>query len=459
MTMNLNKLKEEVVQGFRNNKGKCGVRLYPPINPADIICEIISRYFAANPDKKVFIAVDCYATRKDIIKCLKENKISQDNIKILSLDYINHKYKYHTDLMITVGINDNVSDIYYLMRYCTFMFCVITKNNLNTEFNIEVGKLFPFITTTVTAEQVRTDNVYSPVEETLLGVELSYDDRIEYDKQSDYITTSLTIFGDFYNIDKCKRGDVKLGISASEIRESIARDNGWSDTLDTSIELNRQIDAIYNPNVLFERANTVYNIIKQRRDLITDNVVKLEVIKNIILDNPNSKILVLSKRGEYAALITKYLNDNNIKCGDYHDAIENTIAIDDAGFPILVKSGVNKGKPRVIGAQAISTNNLKKFNDGTLDVLSIKNASNNKLQCEVDILIITSPMCEEIYDIKQRFLYVQFNSVPNIVYNIFCINTSEHDRVDKKKNTSIHTIINNCENNQKMTDDFEGIIL
>ena len=42
---------------------------------------------------------------------------------------------------------------------------------------------------------------------------------------------------------------------------------------------------------------------------------------------------------------------------DSHDCIEDTIAVDEMGIHILVKSGVNKGKPRVIGSQAQSSLN------------------------------------------------------------------------------------------------------
>ena len=37
-----------------------------------------------------------------------------------------------------------------------------------------------------------------------------------------------------------------------------------------------QIDNIYNPNILFEKANTIYNITRERANLVTDNKNKLQ---------------------------------------------------------------------------------------------------------------------------------------------------------------------------------------
>ena len=307
---------------------------------------------------------------------------------------------------------------------------------------------------------IRHDNIYSPVEEHRYGVELSDDDRELYNKYTDYITTCISIFGELSNIEKCKKGDDKLGISAADFRNTIAYENGWREDLDTNIPFMKQIDDIYNPNILFERACTFYTITKQRRDLVCDNDAKLEVIKNICLDNKDKKILIISKRGEYAAKITKYLNENSdIKCGDYHDCIEDAIAIDDMGIPILVKSGVNKGKPRVIGAQAQSSLNERRFNAGYINALSIKSASNIKLKIACDIVILTSSLCDNIIEVKSRFTDIVFNSVPTKTFRVYCNSTIENDKLNKEKENTLFTIINETENNVLYDENSGDIIL
>ena len=222
----------------------------------------------------------------------------------------------------------------------------------------------------------------------------------------------------------------------------------------------KQIDDIYNPNILFERACTFYTIAKQRRDLVCDNDAKLEVIKNICLDNKDKKILIISKRGEYAAKITKYLNENSdIKCGDYHDCIEDAIAIDDMGMPILVKSGVNKGKPRVVGAQAQSSLNERRFNAGYINALSIKSASNIKLKIACDMVIFTSPLCDSIINVKKRFTNISFDNILTKTYMLYCIGTLENNKLNNEKENAIISVIDETENNVIYDENSGDIIL
>lgn len=457
------KLINQVVDGFQRLKGKASVYCFSKDVIPELLYHIITRLTQKYKDASIFIVVDCYDTRKNIIGYLKENNIREDtgyNIRCLSVDYVREQYKYSYALTITVGVNDNFSILNKLYRESKFTLSILTKNIMDNNFINNVRNILPCIDTADLDIAIRHDNIYSPVEEHRYGVELSDDDRELYNKYTDYITTCISIFGDLSNIEKCKKGDDKLGISATDFRNTVAHENGWREDLDTNISFMKQIDDIYNPNILFERACTFYTIAKQRRDLVCDNDAKFEVIKNICLDNKDKKILIISKRGEYAAKITKYLNENSdIKCGNYHDCIEDAIAVNDIGIPILVKSGVNKGKPRVIGAQAQSSLNERRFNAGVINVLSIKSASNVKLKIACDIVIFTSSLCDNIIEVKSRFTDVVFNGVPTKTFRIYCNSTIENDKLNKEKENTLFTIINETENNVLYDENSGDIIL
>lgn len=457
------KLINQVVDGFQRLKGKASVYCFSKDVIPELLYHIITRLTQKYKDASIFIVVDCYDTRKNIIGYLKENNIREDtgyNIRCLSVDYVREQYKYSYALTVTVGVNDNFSILNKLYRESKFTLSILTKNIMDNNFINNVRNILPCIDTADLDIAIRHDNIYSPVEEHRYGVELSDDDRELYNKYTDYITTCISIFGDLSNIEKCKKGDDKLGISATDFRNTVAYENGWNENLDTNIPFMKQIDDIYNPNVLFERACTFYTIAKQRRDLVCDNDAKFEVIKNICLDNKDKKILIISKRGEYAAKITKYLNENSdIKCGDYHDCIEDAIAVNDIGIPILVKSGVNKGKPRVIGAQAQSSLNERRFNAGVINALSIKSASNVKLKIACDIVIFTSSLCDNIIEVKSRFTDVVFNGVPTKTFRVYCNSTIENDKLNKEKENTLFTIINETENNVLYDENSGDIIL
>lgn len=350
------KIKEKVIQqvldGFQRLKGRASFYCFTKEIIPDIVFNIILKFHSKNKDDAIFIVVDKYETRKKLVDCFKANNMTTEdgyNIRILSADYVNPKYHYSYKLIITVGINDKYMLLNHLYDNSKFMISILTENIMDNDFITRTRAILPNINVDNISNKVRNDYIHSPVEEHRIGVDMSDTDRTIYDKYTNYINDCVSIFGDLKTIEKCKYGDEVLNISATEFRNNIAKQNGWRHDLDTNIAFYKQIDDIYNPNILEEKARNFYSIAKLRRDLCTDNVDKLSVINDICNANKDKKILIVSKRGEFAAQITKFLNDNNQNlsadgivykiCGDYHDCIADCIATDDEGNPIYIKSG------------------------------------------------------------------------------------------------------------------------
>lgn len=445
MKTNLSKYVEEVISGFQLNKGKASVYCFPPISFAEVILKLIDQFYTRSPNEQVLIVVDSYNTRKAIMDLIAKTNATY-NIKILTDSFINKKYRYEYRLIITVGLNEDLDLIEFLNGQSKFILAILTKNIMDNAFINNLRSFLPNIEITVSNNSVRTDIIYSPVEEYRVGVTITDEDRELYDKCCEYISTSVAIFGDMSNVEKCRIGEPTLNISAAEFRETIAKENGWNTELDTSISWNKEIDDIYNPNVLLERSNNFYNIVRQRKDLLTDNHRKLVQVYKICFDNLGKKILIVSKRGDFAATITKFLNEaETFECVDYHDNIEAGVKLDMYGNPVLVKSGPNKGTPTVIKAQAISKINMNRFNDGMVNIMSIKNSSNIELKVTVDLVIFTSPLVDDIIAFKTRFGNVTFNSIPTINYKLYCIGTVEHKRLIDQKENNLITVIDNNE--------------
>lgn len=439
---NLSKFIKEVLDGFLSNKGKGSV--YCVNNEyAKVVKEVIEKFREKSPENPIFIVVDTYTTRQAIVKALKTNKdINMDIIKVISADYVNEKYRYAYRLIVTVGIDD-FDKLKFLNTHATFMISLLTKSITNTTLISNIRSILPDIKTTVSAVAVRADHIYSPVEEVHQSVKLSIDDQEGYQKYTDYITNCTAIFGTLDNIQKCKFGDSKLNISGSEFRNMVARENGWNEELDTTVEFQKQIDDTYNPNVLLERAMNFYNMAHQRRNLLTDNLCKLDEILSICQEHKGERIMIVSMRAEFARTITNHINENSdIICRDYHDCIPDAIAMDMYGEVIPIKSGKDKGKPKILKAQSLSTLNLSDFNNSVCNVLSIKNASDTKLKTAIDVVIFTSPFCNDIIDFKTRFTGIEFTSKPNKVYKIYCSNTIESSHLSKQKESPLITIIN-----------------
>lgn len=440
------KFAKDIMDGFQRNLGRGSCYCLNPIKPYYLIAKCILAYNNKHPNKQILIVVDNFNSRQHIQNELKRLKPNEDyNIKILSKEYINSKYHYNYEYIITCNVDD-LFTIRKLYNESTFMLSIFTEVIKEQKLIQEIRTLLPNIISNVNPEEARLAIIYLPVEEYHVGVDFTQEDKDKYDKCTNFINQSIKIFGDLKNIEKCKRGVPELNISASEFRTNLAYENGWRETLDTTVELFAKIDEIYNPNTLFERACTFYNITSERRNLLTDNIQKIDEIINICKKHFDKRILIVSKRGEFAAEISKRINEEtSLICLDYHDCIEDAMLVDDMGMPVLHKSGVNKGKPRIIKAAAISTRNLVEFNLGRANILSIKYSSDAKLKTNIDLIILTDGLYDDITSIRKRFTNIEFDEEITICYRLYCKNSLEAKILKDYRPTANIKIIDNNE--------------
>lgn len=442
---NEQKLIVQLIDGFKAQKGKASCYAYKPLKPENIIATFINLHRQKCQDTTIFIVTRDYEERLKIKEILENHGLAH-NVTILTNTYIKTNYNYRYTFTFIIGQNKDYWVIKHLSEQSKFTFNILTDYNSNGVFNDWISKNLPIIKTNINTNDLVKDRLNYPVEERHIGVELSDDDKKQSDKYDDYIKTSMTIFGSFENADKCRIGDNILNISAGEFRYQLAKENGWSETLDTTIEFNKNIDDIYNPNALFERANVLYNIIRERSNLVTDNNAKLEKIIEIINNNPNKQILIVSKRGEFANTIANYINENTeYLCGEYHDCIPEQYLKDENGEYITYKTGENKGKRKLFKSKALSTMCLDRFNSSDktqkINLLSIKNSSDVKLKTAIDLVIFTSSLCLSINEFIERYSDIEFISNPLNTFVIYCNNTIEDTKLHNRQLTRNITLI------------------
>lgn len=460
---------------LRDYRGHGSIDMLKPLDYTDFISMILQRLLYRTPDASIIIIVDGYNTRQNIINKLKLDNVDIAKVTVLSKNYISPRYDSRYTLAISCCIEEWDYIIEKVFNCSKWNLFIITNDKISSENLNKIYNSNPCISINVNNNDLINLSLSSPVEETRVECQLSQDDKEEMQKCDIYIKECISIFGDFSTIEKARVGNKELNVSAIQVCETVAKNNGWNEDIDTTIPFYKQIDDIFNPNNLKEKADTFYNIIRKRSLLCTDNEVKLEAIYNIIKNNPNKRFVIISKRGEFAAKITEYLNDkfDYEICGDYHDSIKERYINDDNGLPIVYKSGVNKGMPKLFKSQAISTYNLGKykldsefinkqnsksqtdfepvcdtFNLKLMSCLSIKNSSNSGLEISCDGLILTSPLCDNIKELKYRFNKIIFASVPNIVYKVYLKNTIEEKALnDDKTAINVNYIIKNDNEN------------
>lgn len=423
-------------------KGRGSVHCVKPLDYSEIVCRIITQMRNKNPTAKVFIAVKEWAIRVKVFDKLKEYNIDTNSINCVTETYLNAKYTYNYDICFIIGFDEITPEVYNLFVHSKFRLMILTDDVIDAKKLNNIYEKCKPINNPIDANSINAYRLSLPVEEHQIAVDFANaNDANNYINYSDYITQVLQVFGDFNNIAYARKG-APDGRSSEQVLNDIAKYNGWSSTMDMSNPFTKQIDECYNPIVLGEKAHTCYEIMRKRGQLVSDNSAKLESIAQIVKDNPNDKIIIISKRGEFAAEITNYLNEifGEI-CGDYHDKIEPRVMTDDNGVPILYKSGNMKGQPRIAHAQAIGSRNLDFYNRGRLRVLSLKNASNTAISASFNVMIITSSLCDTIDEIRYRFNHLDINNNKLVVYKLFMNETIEEKALGKEKPSPNHTII------------------
>ena len=434
---------------FINQKGKGSCYAYKPVKPENILITFINQHRQKRTDTKLLIVVNDYESRTKILNLLQKYNLS-DNITIITKTYVNAKYRYEYYFTFIVGINDDFALIKQLTGQSKFTFVILTEHIVGG-FEYSLNSILPIIRSNIQFSDFAKDRLNFPVEEMHIPVQMSDEDIELSKKYDDYMATSMAIFGSFENADKCRIGDTILNISAGQFRYDLAKENGWHERLDTSIDFNAKIDELYNPNALYERANTLYNIIRERSKLVTDNVAKLPEIINIIRKHPNDKIIIVSKRGEFANIIANYINDNTeLLCGEYHDCIPEQYLKDENGKIITYKSGENKGKPKLFKSKYLSTSSLNRFNSSDkeleINLLSIKNSSDNELKTAINVIIFTSSVCSTPNEFINRFNNIDFKDTVLYSYVLYCSNSVESAKLNSRQLTNNVKLINNVEN-------------
>ncbi len=448
---------EKGVEIWRKNKGIGSFIIPKPMNPLLVISSILPKLFNRSPTINILIVINNFDDRNNIIEHLTKsdnqvyndsyNKlISSGNIKIWSKDYAEKHITYVNSALSIIYKPTDFNYVDSLVLSKSRFRVVVLNKLLDKGVMNKIYAITPLINVFKQKEidQIRANR---PVEESRIGLTITDDKDSKLIKYYDEeISRSICIFGSLDNINIARVGDKASNMSAIDYCSTLAEFNGWRFDLDMTSEFNRQLDEIYNPNSLKERAEQVYDIIRKRSTLLANNDVKLNVILDIVKSNADKKILIINKYPSFATVVTEYLNValSETVCMNYHDKLESIEAVDINGDPIYIKSGVHKGERKMLGVTGQKNLARDMFNTNKIHVLSTNNLPDKTLNVNVDIVIITSPFCEDMETYLYRMTYLSFKD-KIVLYTLFCKNTIEERAFERKKLSSNHIIVNSSE--------------
>lgn len=453
---------ENAINHWRDNKG-IGTALIPnPLNDKLMVLGILQKIYARSPTCNTIIITNSFSERQSITEFITQQKefeenneefkllIKNGNIKVFTDSYVSKfSAKHYPKLCIWYKPELIDENIVNFVNNCKFK--LIVMNKYPSEYNNAVSLycIAPLLPDFQQAD-VEEMRLSTPVEETQIGIDIPADSNVAelLNYYNEYITTSITIFGSFDIMQQANIGNQQLNISATQICYQIAQENGWNEHLNMNIEFNREIDKLYNPNNLKERASKTYEIIRERLKLLSDFEGKIQQVEEIVHNNPDKKILIINKRADFASLITEQLNLFSEKdiCGNYHDKVNNIPAVDLNNNPVFYKSGSQKGERKMMGAKAQKTLNVNRFNNDIIHVLSTNAAPDKDLKIDIDIVIITSPMCENIQSYIYRLSKTCFRSMKIELFTLYCRNTIEQKLIERKDLANNHNVKNSFAN-------------
>lgn len=451
------------VDVWRLNKGIGTFVIPAPFDALRPLLYILPQLYNKSPTTSVVIIVKDFADRSSIESYLTtlnnevwnnsfRTVIHNGSLRILTTEYAAEHINDYSPLL-TIIYNPSIFHFVHIamIEKSKFKLVILSKlldNKTMDDFYTVAPSIGNFSQNVI--DEVRTNR---PVKECLVGLTITPD--TELDKEMNYynreISTALAIFGNFDNIKYARLGNSATNCSSMMICDAIARTNGWDNHLDMSSEFNRDIDKLYSPSAIKERADSIYNIIRERSTKLASSKDKLSNILDIVNDNLDKNILIINKYGEFANLVTDYLNDKFGKriCANCHDKVDNVPAVDDYGNPIFIKSGPKKGQPKLLGVIAQKKLAQKLMNSHKINVISCGASPDKSLDVDIDLVIITSPLCDTIESYFYRLSKVHFSNEV-LLYTLFYKSTLEEKKLEDRTVPANHTIINDFDRNVKV---------
>lgn len=451
------------VEAWRVNKGKGTFVIPAPFDALKPLLYILPQLYNKSPTTNVVIIVKDFADRSSIENYLTtlnnevwnnsfRTVIHNGNLRILTTEYAAEHINEYSPLL-TIIYNPSIFHFVHIamIEKSKFKLVILNKlldNKTMDDFYTVAPSIGNFSQNVI--DEVRSNR---PVKDCLVGLTIVPDS--ELDKEMNYynreISTALAIFGNFDNIKYARLGNSATNCSSMMICDAIARTNGWDNHLDMSSQFNRDIDKLYSPAAIKERADSIYNIVRERSTKLASSKDKLSNILDIVNDNSDKNILIINKYGEFANLVTDYLNDKSGKriCANCHDKVDNVPAVDDYGNPILVKSGAKKGQPKFLGVIAQKKLAQKLMNTHKIHVISCGASPDKSLDIDIDLVIITSPLCDTIESYFYRLSKVHFSNEV-LLYTLFYKGTLEEKKLEDRGISINHTIINDFDRNVKV---------
>ena len=355
-----------------------------------------------------------------------------------------NKVKIKTNTLIVDELHEYLGDEFYKVIDGTY---IQYDNNLGLTATYEDSKkrhlklksFYPIVDK-ITEEEAIAEGYISPFIEFNLAVELTQKEQEDYAAYTTVISNNINKFGrgGLELATKCLSGGVhKDGkrYTAAHFVYGWAGHKGWTRNLNLDNPQDAEIDALWNPHLIFGYAQKLLNAIRFRKNILYNCSSKIEVIKALTLQFNDLKTIVFSQSTNFADKLNLLLNEQE----------ENSSVVYHSKLATIMLPSPKTGKLIKCGKTRLKRQAIERITTGQSRIICTASSLDKGFDVQDMSLGVTASGTSNFTQYKQRGGRVKRKDIFNVNNVVLLINLYVKDSKDeiwlkKRQSTSTHII-------------------
>lgn len=323
-----------------------------------IIKRLFRMYYSDNHNVIIIVPSEELQNQWNVELSKYLSKKSLISVEVFTVHWIvNNKIKIKTDTVIYDEIHEYLGEEFFgvvngtYIRYQNALALTATYEDSKGRHS-KLKSLLPIIDLITEEEAIKKEWI-SPFIEFNLAIELTYDERMQYEKHTTIISNNINKFGRS-GLDlavKCLGGGKHsngIKYEGTHFVYGWAAHKGWRRNLNLENPQDKQINDIWNPHKIFGYAQKLLNAIRHRKNLLYNCENKLEVSKELVFKFNELKTIIFSQSTSFADKLNLFLNEEEEKCSVVYHSNLQTILMPSPKTGKLIKFGKTRLKREAI---------------------------------------------------------------------------------------------------------------
>ena len=275
-----------------------------------------------------------------------------------------------------------------------------------------------------------------------LALSLSGNEQEDYNNYTATISENLPKFNnDLQLAQYCLSGGIdrksKKFYSGSNWARGVAAKRGWKPDMDLRVEVNAQINDLWNPNKIMGYAKKLMNAVRDRKNLLNTCESKYKAVKELVDKFNKVKTIVFSESTDFADTVARAIEKSH-KTVVYHSNMET-----------IVRTNEKTGKPMKVGKVRLKREATESIKNGKARIIVTAKSLDTGFDVADLRMGITASGTQNPRQYKQRGGRVKrketgqiFGDCTVLLVNLYIINTQDEKWMINRQAKAVHSIIN-----------------